>query len=248
MTAAAGDLLLSVESAATALDDAADDVHALNAAIQVLWAEIVVFHQQLDLALAQAGATMATAGPFTIADLFLLAEADALMLENEQLERRIVQVNARWAEIVATAAGRVRRASGGEAAQLRLPYAEADPSAFDVHPENDASVYDLLGQWASGQGPRHQSFHDGDPLTLILQQDDHLADVRTELAQRAAASGLEIGVPLTRNYSVGSQGIGGPIRDGEALASGGASGGNLADAFLGSYDLTMTPVRQNADG
>ena len=102
---------------------------------------------------------------------------------------------------------------------------------------NPSTGMDLGVEWITGDGPRHQSFGQNDPMTIDLSQHYHIdnvrEDIRGEIANGATA-------PYGKNnagYSLGGwQGFK-YVGDILAWPSGGLLG-NYAAAYLGSYSLS----------
>jgi hypothetical protein len=107
-----------------------------------------------------------------------------------------------------------------------------------------ASPWDVGVEWLTGQGPRHHDFSEGDPFTELLQEHDHLDEVREEIAKRLREGNYQ---PGTANYWLG--GLDGMFKylvDYSTLLTLGKTG-NLAVTFLGSYELNYSIVSVNSD-
>ena len=109
-----------------------------------------------------------------------------------------------------------------------VPVAQRQPARNTTSPV-------MLGiQWATGLGPRTQEFHDGDPMTVMLQQHNWIEATRQLVAHRIAAGGLLVD---NHDYSLrGLQGVPKYLVDYSTVFSGGMTG-NLAVTYLGSYNL-----------
>jgi RHS repeat-associated protein len=109
------------------------------------------------------------------------------------------------------------------------------PPIPDAPAEGDsASPWDVGVEWLTGEGDRHHEFRDGDPFTELLQQHEHIDDVRTEITGRLREADYR---PGTSPYSLGGpDGVANYIRDYSTLATLGQTG-NLAVTYLGSYGL-----------
>jgi len=97
-----------------------------------------------------------------------------------------------------------------------------------------ATPWDVGVEWLTGEGPRHHDFREGDPFTELLQEHDHLDEVREEIAIRLNEGNYR---PGSADYWLGGlDGTWKYIVDYSTLLTFGQTG-NLAVTFLGSYDL-----------
>jgi hypothetical protein len=114
------------------------------------------------------------------------------------------------------------------------PVSLIDPFGLGANEPNNTSPWQLGWQWVTGTGPRVQNFSTGDPMTVMLQQHEHIQDTRNIIANNVATGGQLQG---NNNYDLsGFQGVPKYVRDYSTLATGGLSG-NLAVTYLGSYRL-----------
>ena len=91
---------------------------------------------------------------------------------------------------------------------------------------------------------RHHEFRDGDPFTELLQQHEHLDDVRESMKRRLLAANYR---PGEADYSLGGlQGVPKYFRDYSTLLTFGQTG-NLAVTYLGSYELNYYVVSVDRD-
>lgn len=100
--------------------------------------------------------------------------------------------------------------------------------------QDNASPWLVGWQWLTGLGPRTHNFTNGDPFTQILIQHQHIQN----LIQGVCSGSF----PLSGAdpYSLkGLQGVSQYFIDYSALATGGLTG-NLAAAYLGSYNLSYS--------
>ena len=113
---------------------------------------------------------------------------------------------------------------------------------------NGTNPCELGGQWLKGTGPRHQSFHDGDPALRELQRHDHIQHLREDLRKMAASGTL----PKQGNADYHIAGPEGKAKFGKdsgvhCLQYGrDCERGNLTVAFLGSYSLKYTVISNDA--
>jgi hypothetical protein len=97
-------------------------------------------------------------------------------------------------------------------------------------------------EWLTGQGPRHHEFQEGDPFTELLQQHEHVQEVRLTMTERLSENNYAF---YSEPYDLsGVQGVPKYIKDYSTLATFGTTG-NLAVTFLGSYELVVYVVNVN---
>jgi RHS repeat-associated protein len=101
---------------------------------------------------------------------------------------------------------------------------------------NKTSPYDLGWQWLTGTGSKHQKFGGSAPMTQLLRASTHVQGCAAAAAASLMSSG---GGRSTCDYSLGGiDGVPKFVGDYSAVASGGLTG-NLAQAYLGSYNMTI---------
>jgi RHS repeat-associated protein len=118
-------------------------------------------------------------------------------------------------------------------------------------PGNDANVWNLGWEWLTGTGPRNQVFHNGDPLTNNLEQDDQIKSdvnqVRSILASqgssvRAGEAVNPLSVGGFDNELGGWDGVEKYASDATSLVDGGLTG-NQTGAYLGSFGVKVKVVQ-----
>lgn len=93
-------------------------------------------------------------------------------------------------------------------------------------------------EWLLGIGPRHRNFIEGDCLTELLQQHEHIQKAKQIIKNRIKLEELLVGDSDDYDYKLnGIQGITKYVTDYSTLATLGNTG-NLAATFLGSYRMT----------
>jgi hypothetical protein len=104
---------------------------------------------------------------------------------------------------------------------------------------DSATPWDVGMEWLTGKGERHHEFRDGDPFTELLQEHEHLDEVREEIAQRIREGYYQ---PASANYWLGGlDGMFLYLADYSTLLTLGQTG-NLSVTYLGSYNLTYSIV------
>lgn len=137
------------------------------------------------------------------------------------------------------------RSYGNSSDDYGLYKAVQKASASTDTPQNWTSPWDLGAQWLTGSGPRHQDFHDNDPFTQLLRKHTNIADDVSLARSRFASGDYRLGQPLGGDYDYslgGLDGFGKYFGDYATLVDGGATG-NLAVTFLGSYNVSITPIK-----
>ncbi len=105
---------------------------------------------------------------------------------------------------------------------------------------DSATPWEVGVQWLTGVGPRSHYFQNGDQFTELLQQHEHLAEVRRLIAERIAAGDF---APHEEDYYLGGwQGVPKYATDYSTLATFGRTG-NLTVTYLGSYNLQYDVIR-----
>jgi hypothetical protein len=113
-------------------------------------------------------------------------------------------------------------------------------------PNGDSSTPWNVGvEWLTGEGPRHHEFRDGDPFTEMLQQHEHISEVRETLKLRLLAENYRPGE--ADYYLGGMQGVPKYFRDYSILLTFGQTG-NLAVTYLGSYELNYYVLTVDNNG
>ncbi len=92
-------------------------------------------------------------------------------------------------------------------------------------------------EWLTGQGARERDFLDGDAITELYKQHEHVEQTRQKLiSELQQSNGTTTGG--SNPYSLGGvEGVGKYVQDYSTLATGGATG-NLIYTYLGSHSLT----------
>ena len=118
------------------------------------------------------------------------------------------------------------------------PFQPPPPPVVPSSPQggDPATPWDVGVEWLTGQGTRHHEFRENDPFTELLQEHEHLDDVRLTIAQRVLEENYR---PSEMDYYLGGlQGVPKYARDYSTLFTFGQAG-NLAVTYLGSYDLNF---------
>ena len=108
-----------------------------------------------------------------------------------------------------------------------------DPLGF----QDNSSPWQVGWQWLTGLGPRTHNFTNGDPFTQILIQHQHIQNLIQDVCNGS--------LPPTGPYPYslnGLQGVGQYFNDYSTLATAGLTG-NLAAAYLGSYNLSYSATK-----
>lgn len=142
-----------------------------------------------------------------------------------------------WADRGSTGGGYVDSGGGGLA-----PAADPQGSASAG---NSTSPVDLGVEWLTGEGPRQQTFGDGDPMTVQLQGHSHIESVRDTIRERVRTDGQLSG--FSRYDLSGIQGVPKYFSDYATLLTLGQAG-NLTVTFLGSYAVEWRVGSVNSDG
>jgi RHS repeat-associated protein len=125
------------------------------------------------------------------------------------------------------------------------PISNSDPSGL----ADSTTAWQLGWEWATGTGPRHHDFTDGDPFAELLRQHSNIQQGFQEASQKAAIAAQQgqSSTTFSQDYRLdGLQGVPKYLNDYSTLATGGATG-NLAVTFLGSYQATVSVSNINAN-
>ncbi|MBH1935197.1 hypothetical protein I5Q34_13085 [Streptomyces sp. AV19] len=119
----------------------------------------------------------------------------------------------------------------------------------DPHPaRKDTDPYDLGMDWATGTGPGHQDFTNGDRFTELIRRSESMDDIRKQTLKQWRETGEGEG---KANYSISKDGKIGALKklfgeDLPAIVTGDDDG--LGQAFLGSYSVHYEIKGQDPDG
>lgn len=243
---ATDELAAAIRAAQKATDNFASEVTAQVKRVQNLWLRIEAFLVSIPAEVAAAMAAHVLEQPLEHLVVMEWEQVPSLVHENAELVAAAAQECKRWNQARKDFSSAIAAIHGGDAASLRLDYASKTVTEWE--PKNNANIPELFAEWLTGQGPRHQSFHTGDPMLQDLRKHDNVKKAVQSLSAHAATHQLEVGHPVVYNYSLsGLAGAGEYLRDYSAVLTDGATG-NLAAAFLGSYKMTATPTKINPDG
>ncbi|RXM40920.1 hypothetical protein BOQ62_03515, partial [Chryseobacterium sp. CH21] len=118
-----------------------------------------------------------------------------------------------------------------------LKLSENFPSNKEITP------WQLGVEWLSGTGPRHRDFTNGDLMTEMLRQHDHVQATRDIILSKIALK--QNSLEGSNSYKLGGiKGVGLYLKDYSTLLTGGLTG-NLAVTYLGSYNLEYTAAAYN---
>ncbi len=109
---------------------------------------------------------------------------------------------------------------------------------------NQTGYYQLGAQYLTGLGPRRQVFSQDDPATLLLRRDANLGRLRAAIASGAHRDGREL---KWDNEAGGRDTLRKDFTDYAAVPTLGKVG-NLADAYLGSYDTKFKVTGVDPNG
>lgn len=113
-------------------------------------------------------------------------------------------------------------------------YKKAPKNSRDITP------FELGVEWLTGIGPKHRDFKQGDYLTELLRQHEHIQKAKQEIKDGIKRKKLIADKEYKNSYELGGiQGVGLYVKDYSTLATGGLTG-NLAVTFLGSYRMKYT--------
>lgn len=107
----------------------------------------------------------------------------------------------------------------------------------------EITPWQLGVEWLSGTGPRHRDFTNGDLMTEMLRQHDHVQATRDIILSKIALK--QSSLEGSNSYKLGGiKGVGLYLKDYSTLLTGGLTG-NLAVTYLGSYNLEYTAAAYN---
>jgi hypothetical protein len=107
----------------------------------------------------------------------------------------------------------------------------------------EITPWQLGVEWLSGTGPRHRDFTNGDLMTEMLRQHNHVQATRDIILSKMALS--QSSLEGSNSYKLGGiKGVGLYLKDYSTLLTGGLTG-NLAVTYLGSYNLEYTAAAYN---
>ena len=133
--------------------------------------------------------------------------------------------------------------NGSFSLQLNMAGLTARPTWQGRSAQNNTTPLVLGLEWLTGLGPRRQEFHDGDPMTVMLQQHQWIQTTRQLVAHNIASSGLHDG---RNDYQLrGLQGVPKYFRDYSTILTLGRTG-NLAVTYLGGYRLRYWVLNADA--
>ncbi|MFS4430652.1 hypothetical protein [Chryseobacterium sp. S90] len=133
------------------------------------------------------------------------------------------------------ALGDANTAQGMIAHMMKL--GENFPSNKEITP------WQLGVEWLSGTGPRHRDFTNGDLMTEMLRQHNHVQGTRDIILSKIALK--QSSLEGSNSYKLGGiKGVGLYLKDYSTLLTGGLTG-NLAVTYLGSYNLEYTAAAYN---
>ncbi|MFC9140289.1 hypothetical protein ACFTZE_34855, partial [Streptomyces rochei] len=123
------------------------------------------------------------------------------------------------------------------------------PFGDPIEHRNNTNPWELGWSWLTGSGPRSQCFGPDDEFTGIYREHTHTKGVLEYFLREWQRTGkYELGRTYMYDYALsGPEGVGKYLTDYGTLATAGLTG-NLAYTFLGSHQVRMTPIRENADG
>ncbi|WP_225684611.1 ALF repeat-containing protein, partial [Streptomyces pseudogriseolus] len=123
------------------------------------------------------------------------------------------------------------------------------PFGDPIEHRNDSNPWELGWSWLWGDGPRSQCFGPNDEFTRLYREHTHTRGVIDYFLREWQRTGkYQLGHTYMYDYQLsGFDGVGKYLTDYGTLATAGLTG-NLAYTFLGSHQVRMTPIRENADG
>ncbi|MER6854034.1 ALF repeat-containing protein, partial [Streptomyces flaveolus] len=123
------------------------------------------------------------------------------------------------------------------------------PFGDPIEHSNSTNPWELGWSWLTGTGPQSQCFGPNDEFTKIYREHANTKGViEYFLSQWQRTGKYELGHTYMYDYQLsGFDGVGKYLTDYGTLTTAGLTG-NLAYTFLGSHQVRMTPIRENADG
>ncbi|MDX3322907.1 hypothetical protein PV415_39100, partial [Streptomyces sp. ME03-5684b] len=123
------------------------------------------------------------------------------------------------------------------------------PFGDPIEHRNNTNPWELGWSWLTGSGPTSQCFGPDDEFTRLYREHSHTQGVLAYFLNEWQRTGkYELGHTYMNDYMLsGFDGAGKYMTDYGTLTTGGLTG-NLAYTFLGSHQVRMTPIRENADG
>ncbi|MEU0391743.1 hypothetical protein ABZ208_02945 [Streptomyces sp. NPDC006208] len=119
----------------------------------------------------------------------------------------------------------------------------------DPYPDrNDDSPYDLGLDYATGLGPRHQDFTNGDKMVELLQSMESMKDIRRQTVEQWEATGSTTGDAAFSISEMGKVGAAKKLitEDLPAIVTGDPK--HLGEAFMGSYNVKYEVQGTDPDG
>ncbi len=100
--------------------------------------------------------------------------------------------------------------------------------------------WQLGAEWLSGTGAKSRDFGEGDNITEMYKQHEHVDQTRQLVINQLSQSNGQNTAEGSNPYNLsGIEGVGKYVKDYSTLATGGQTG-NLVYTYLGSHDLTYT--------
>jgi hypothetical protein len=123
------------------------------------------------------------------------------------------------------------------------------PFGDPIEHSNSTNPWELGWSWLTGTGPQSQCFGPNDEFTKLYREHANTKGVIAYFLSEWQRTGkYELGHTYMYDYQLsGFDGVGKYLTDYGTLTTAGLTG-NLAYTFLGSHQVRMTPIRENADG
>ncbi|WP_461071295.1 ALF repeat-containing protein, partial [Streptomyces pseudoechinosporeus] len=178
----------------------------------------------------------------------IAAGEDAAAAARAATEARILVIQAAIREAIQKALDNATVPIGGENGLPEGAESCLTPFGDPIESTNSTNPWELGWSWLTGKGPRSQCFGPDDEFTRLYRDHDETRKVFDYFLARMRSGNYELGHTYMHDYSLeGFEGVGKYLTDYGTLATVGLTG-NLAYTFLGSHQVRMTPLRENADG